>query len=93
MLAPTFVETPMTVGIVPELRRKGMRFASVESVAGVVGRLVGERDVNGRFVLVFSVYLFYLDCIGLRISRGASVSVWSGALVAIGEHIANDWVL
>ncbi|KAH7395514.1 hypothetical protein BKA64DRAFT_754310 [Cadophora sp. MPI-SDFR-AT-0126] len=48
MLAPTFVETPMTAGIVPGLREKGVGFATVESVAGVVGRLVGERGWNGR---------------------------------------------
>lgn len=69
MLAPTFVETPMTERIVPELRRKGMSFASVESVAGVVGRLVGEegrgRGVNGELCLGGFFFLFRWDCIGL----------------------------
>ena len=69
MLAPTFVETPMTERIVPELRRKGMSFASVESVAGVVGRLVCERGrgrgVNGELRFPFSPWV--LSAVSLRL--------------------------
>ncbi|PVH68260.1 NAD(P)-binding protein [Cadophora sp. DSE1049] len=58
MLAPTFVETPMTASIVPQLKKAGASFASVESVAEVVGRLVGERGVNGEFA-VFYLFSFF----------------------------------
>ncbi|KAH7333458.1 hypothetical protein BKA65DRAFT_507859 [Rhexocercosporidium sp. MPI-PUGE-AT-0058] len=68
MLAPTFVETPMTREIVPQLKKAGARFACVESVASVVGRLVGEegREWNGEFVSCALLMDLFWDVVSLR---------------------------
>ncbi|KAG4438277.1 hypothetical protein IFR05_006259 [Cadophora sp. M221] len=54
MLAPTFIDTPMTASIVPMLRKAGASFAKVDDIAGVVGRLVIERGVNGRSLAIMA---------------------------------------
>ncbi|KAL5323637.1 hypothetical protein ACEPPN_008176 [Leptodophora sp. 'Broadleaf-Isolate-01'] len=54
MLAPTFIDTPMTASIVPMLKKAGASFARVEDIAGVVGKLVIERGVNGRALAIMA---------------------------------------
>ncbi|KAH7370125.1 hypothetical protein BKA65DRAFT_471358 [Rhexocercosporidium sp. MPI-PUGE-AT-0058] len=54
MLAPTFIETPLTAAQLPMLKKAGVPFAKVEDVAGVVGRLVVGRGVNGRALAIMA---------------------------------------